>query len=98
LNWLRDDGLSADIAGNIYVTDVEHGAVFIVDRDGDLQTLLTSPRVRWADSLSFGPDGWLYLADSAIPDQVLQTREHIDSQGPYFVFRFRPGHAGIPGQ
>ncbi len=92
------DGLSADIDGNIYVTDVEHGAVFIVDRDGDLQTLLTSPRVRWADSLSFGPDGWLYLADSAIPDQVLQTREHIDSQGPYFVFRFRPGHAGIPGQ
>jgi sugar lactone lactonase YvrE len=92
------DGLSSDIDGNIYITDVEHGAVFVVDRVGNLQTLIQSPRIRWADALSFGPDGWLYLADSAIPDQVLQTREHIESHAPYFIFRFKPGHVGIPGQ
>ena len=91
------DGLSADLVGNVYITDVEHGAIFIVDPEGRLSTLIQSPRIRWADGLSFGPDGWLYLADSAIPDQVLQTRDHVESRGPYSIFRFKPGHSGVPG-
>jgi sugar lactone lactonase YvrE len=91
------DGLSADLDGNVYITDVEHGAVFMVDPEGQLTTLIQSPRIRWADGLSFGPDGWLYLADSAIPDQVLQTRDHVKNRGPYSVFRFKPGHSGVPG-
>jgi hypothetical protein len=40
--------------------------------------------------LSFGPDGWLYLADSAIPDLVLKSKDYIRTQGPYYIFRFRP--------
>jgi sugar lactone lactonase YvrE len=70
------DGLSADLEGGIWITDV---------------------RIRWADALSFGPDGWLYLADSAIPDQVMRSKSHIASQAPYFIFRFRPGVEGVPG-
>ena len=92
------DGLSTDLDGNVYITDVEHGAVLLADREGNLKTLVKSPRVRWADALCFGPDGWLYLADSAIPDLVLQSSQHIAQQGPYRVFRFQPGHAGVPGQ
>lgn len=91
------DGLSADLAGNVYVTDVEHSSVFVVRPDRSAYTLLRSDRIRWADALSFGPDGWLYLADSAIPELVLRTREHIAQQGPYYVFRFKPGYEGIPG-
>lgn len=92
------DGLSADLDGNIYVTDVEHGSVMRIGPDASRVTLVRSPRVRWADALSFGPDGWLYLADSAIPELVLKPREHVRANGPYHVFRFRPGHAGVPGQ
>lgn len=91
------DGLSIDLDGNVYVTDVEHGAIFIVGPDRQPRTLLRSDRIRWADGLSFGPDGWLYLADSAIPDQVLQTREHIAAGAPYSIFRFQPGFEGVPG-
>lgn len=91
------DGLSADLAGNIYITDIEHGSVFVVRPDRTGNTLIQSANVRWPDALSFGPGGWLYLADSAIPDQVLQTREHIRQQGPYQIFRFRPGFEGVPG-
>jgi hypothetical protein len=72
--------------------------VFVVGPDKQPQTLVRSDRIRWADALSFGPDGWLYLADSAIPDQVLQTRDHIMASGPYYIFRFQPGFEGIPGQ
>jgi sugar lactone lactonase YvrE len=91
------DGLSTDLVGNVYITDVEHGAVFRVGQKRELVTLIRSPRIRWANSLSFGPDGWLYLADSAIPEQVLKTKGYIQSRGPYFVFRFRPGASGVPG-
>ena len=63
-----------------------------------LETLIRTPRIRWADALSFGPDGWLYIADSAIPDQVLRSKRHIREAGPYFIYRFRPGVEGVPGQ
>ncbi len=92
------DGLSADLSGNIYITDVEHGAVLLADRQSALHTMVKSTRIRWADGLSFGPDGWLYLADSALPEQILQSKGHIGAAGPYFIFRFQPGFSGIPGQ
>jgi len=92
------DGLSADLSGNIYITDVENGAVLRMAPGGDLTTIVRSPRIRWADGLSFGPDGWLYLADSALPQVVLRPRGHIREHGPYHVYRFRPGTTGVPGQ
>jgi len=92
------DGFSRDNAGNIYITDVEHGSVFIVGPGQPLATLIQSNKVRWPDALSFGPDGWLYLADSALPDLILQSREHIEAAGPYRIFRFQPGFEGVPGQ
>ncbi len=92
------DGLSTDTAGNVYITDVEHSSVFIVGPDRKPKTLLRAHRIRWADALSFGPGGWLYLADSAIPEQVLKSRAHIMAKGPYHIFRFQPGFEGIPGR
>lgn len=91
------DGLSADLEGGIWITDVEHGAVLRMNPEGGLETWIKTPRIRWADALSFGPAGWLYLADSAIPDQVMRSKRHIASQAPYEIFRFRPGIEGVPG-
>jgi len=93
-----NDGLSTDVEGNVLVTDVEHGAVVRMAPDGALETLVRTGRIRWADALSYGPDGWLYVADSAIPDMMLRTRRHIGERAPYFVYRFRPGVDGVPGQ
>lgn len=84
------DGMVAAASGKIFVTDVEHGAVIAVDPGRRLRTVVRSSRIRWADGLAFGPDGWLYLADSALPDLILKTRDHIKSRGPYFIFRFDP--------
>jgi sugar lactone lactonase YvrE len=91
------DGMSADLDGNLYLTDVEHGSVMIVGDDQLPKTLIRSAKIRWPDSLRFGPDGWLYLADSAIQDQVLRSKDHIKSKGPYYIYRCRPGHEGHPG-
>jgi sugar lactone lactonase YvrE len=91
------DGMSSDLTGNLYITDIEHGSVMIVGEDREPKTLIRSTKIRWPDALCFGPDGWLYLADSAIQDQVLRSKGYMKSKGPYFVYRFRPGHEGIPG-
>jgi sugar lactone lactonase YvrE len=92
------DGLSADLMGNVYITDVEHGAVMRMAPGGALTTVIRTPRIRWADALSFGPGGWLYVADSALPDVILRTRGQIASTGPYYIYRFQPGTSGVPGQ
>ena len=92
------DGLSTDLDGNVYVTAIEHSSIFIINSNRDLRTLVRSSNLRWPDALSFGPGGWLYIADSALADVVLQSKEHIESHGPYKIFRFQPGAAGTPGQ
>jgi len=92
------DGLSTDTAGNVYITDIEHNAIFIVGAELALTTLIQSESIRWPDALSFGPDGYLYIADSALQQVILQSPEHIDASGPYRIFRFKPGYDGIPGQ
>ena len=92
------DGMSTDQAGNVYITDVEHNAIFRLDPNGELRTLIRSPDVRWPDALSFGPDGWLYVADSALSEVVLQSRDHIESSAPYKIFRVQLDTPGTPGQ
>lgn len=93
-----NDGLSSDNAGNILITDVENQAIVAMSPDGELTTIIRDSRIRWADGLSFGSDGWLYLADSAIPHLVLQSPEHHAAQAPYAIWRFRPAVAGPAGQ
>jgi len=92
------DGFSIDVAGNIYITDVEHSSIFVVSPGQELKTLISSSQMRWPDGLSFGPEGYLYIADSALPELILQSREHIEAKGPYRIFRFSPGVEGVPGQ
>jgi sugar lactone lactonase YvrE len=93
-----NDGYSIDDQSNVFITDIEHQAVLSMAPDGKLTTVVKDKRIRWADGLTFGPDGWLYLADSAIPHLVLQNAEHHAKQAPYYIWRFKPGTSGAAGQ
>jgi sugar lactone lactonase YvrE len=83
------DGASIDDQGRVYLTDVENHGVVRILADGRKETLVNDPRIRWADGLSFGPDGWMYVTDSAIPWIALKSRADVAAAGPYHVWRFR---------
>lgn len=91
------DGLTADLDGNIYISDMEHSAILTLDQDGKLMTLVKDSRLRWPDGFSFGPDGWLYVTCSSLQDVLFVGGAHMRAHAPYQIFRFKPGHAGVPG-
>jgi sugar lactone lactonase YvrE len=84
------DGIRTDDQGNVYITDIENQGVYVVYLSGKGETLIKDDRVQWADGLSLGGDGYFYLIDSEIPNQMLESQKHIRASAPYYIFRFRP--------
>ncbi|MCZ4409810.1 L-dopachrome tautomerase-related protein [Cryomorphaceae bacterium 1068] len=84
------DGIRTDDQGNVYITDVENQGVYVVTPSGNGKTLIKDDRVQWADGLSLGGDGYFYLIDSEIPNQMMQSQERMRESAPYYIFRFRP--------
>ena len=85
------DGIRSDNKGRIYITDIEHQGIYVVEpKSSQGYTLIKDERIRWADGLSLGGDGYFYLADSDIPNQMLQAKSHMKKHAPYHIFRFKP--------
>ena len=56
------DGIRCDSLGRVYITDIEHQGIYVVDPENKKGfTLVKDERVRWADGMS--GDGYFYLAD-----------------------------------
>jgi len=91
------DGLTTDDGDNVYLSDMEHSAVVLLKPDRTLETLVKSPRLRWPDGFSFGPDGWLYVTCSALQHVLFLDPEVMRANAPYQVFRMRPGARAAPG-
>lgn len=92
------DGLSMDREDNIYLTSIEDGAINVIGKDRQQKTLIKHPKMRWPDGLSFGGDGYVYIADSDIPDVMMKSKSHIAASAPFYIFRFRPLANGVAGQ
>ena len=91
------DGITTDDAGNIYISDLEHRAINRISAKGKFETLLKDEKLRWPDGFSFGPDGWLYVTNSALNVVIAKPNSYIMEQGPYQILRFKPDSSGYPG-
>ena len=91
------DGITTDFDGNIFLSDADQSAIVLLEPSGNLRTLVKDPMLRWPDGFSFGPDGWLYVTCSALHEVIMRSRSHVQSKGPYQIYRFRPGTSAPAG-
>jgi len=95
------DGIEVDAQGNVYIADIEHQAIHRHNPLLGRETLIKDSRIRWADQLDLGPDGALYITDSALPEVVWQSAGNHRAAAPYRVWKFTPPKtpepAPIPG-
>ena len=92
------DGLTIDDQDNIYLTGIEDGIIWKLGADRRLVALAGHPKMRWPDGLSFGPGNMIYVADSDIPDVMMQSKAHIASAAPFYIFRFKAPGTAAAGQ
>ncbi len=91
------DGITTDLADNIYISNADQSSIDRIDANGQLQTLIQDDILRWPDGFSFGPDGWLYLTNSALHEVIMKSQDHIRQHAPFHIVRFKPGTSSIAG-
>lgn len=81
------DGLAADGAGNLYLTDYEHNAIHRRTPDGKYQTIARDPRMIWPDSMAISRDNQLYFTANQLNRQKQYHRGTDQRQRPFVLFR-----------
>lgn len=89
------DGIEVDAAGNVYITDIEHGGIARLGPDGALTTEIRSDEVVWADGIHITHTGALLFTDSEIPAYIdpltrSPARARIDAAAPHRIYRYMP--------
>lgn len=92
------DGITIDSAGNIYVTDVNNNAIGVLDTAGHYRLFIQDPRLRWADGMSAGPDGWIYVVVNQLHKHAALNAGKAENAPPYLIVRFKPLAPGVVGR
>jgi len=83
------DGIAADSKGNLYLTAIEHDAVWMMSPDGSLQVLAQDPELlSWPDGVHLSPDErWLYVTASELQHVLGADLDALPTQGPFRILR-----------
>ncbi len=92
------DGITIDGGGNIYISDITHDAIGVVDPSGAYQVLYQSEDLSWADGFGFGPDNYIYVTINQLHLSPALNQGEDRSQPPYYLLRFPAIEAGIVGR
>jgi sugar lactone lactonase YvrE len=77
------DGILFGLDGKLYLSAVEEDAIKRFDpATGQVETVVSDPRLAWPDSFAVGPDGSLYVT-------ICQLHLQPEPPGPYKVFRVK---------
>ncbi len=91
------DGIRMDHKENLYLTDFTNHRITVMDPAGNNHTLIENKRIRWADGLSIGADGYLYITDSALQHVIMKSKKNISKYQPFGIWRIKliPEHIRI---
>lgn len=90
------DGLESDANGAVYAGDYEHNGIRKRLADGNWQTIVHDPRVLWPDTLSVGPDGYLYFIANQLQRQAGFHNGKDLREKPYSLLRIKIDAAPAP--
>ncbi|KGD72808.1 gluconolaconase [Tatumella morbirosei] len=83
------DGLESDAKGTIYAGDYERNAIRKLPVGGEWTTIAHGPEILWPDTLSVGPDGYLYFTTNQLNRQPAFHGGKDLRQKPYALLRIR---------
>ncbi|QET05911.1 gluconolaconase [Cupriavidus pauculus] len=83
------DGMEADADGAVYATDYEHNGIRKRLPDGSWETIVHDPRALWPDTLSIGPDGYLYFTANQLHRMPGFNGGKDLRSKPYSLFRVK---------
>lgn len=98
-NWGEkgaSDGMITDADGVVYAGDYENNSIRSIEPDGSLKTVVHDPRVLWPDTLSIGPDGYLYFTANQLHRQAAYNNGEDKRKKPYSLFRVKIGAGPAP--
>lgn len=82
------DGMAMGSDGRLYLTDIEHGAIQVLDpKENKLGTVVADGRLSWPDSLAWGPDGSLFVTTSQIQTMPRFNGGNETRTVPYHVYK-----------
>ena len=90
------DGLEADAKGNVYGGDYEHNAIRRLAPGGAWTTIAQGPDMLWPDTLSVGPDGYLYVIANQLHRQAGFNGGRDLRVKPYRLLRVKIDAAPAP--
>ena len=82
------DGMIMGPDGRLYLTDVEHGAVQVLDlKENKLGTVVVDERLSWPDSLAWGSDDQLLVTTSQIQAMPRFNGGKERRTTPYYIYK-----------
>lgn len=94
----NNGGLTIDVAGNLYLTEVGERAVGIIPADTrKYRRFAADPAMLWPDGVTFNPDGYMYTGAAQLPLAAPLNDGKAENKAPYLVYRFKPLAPGNPG-
>jgi sugar lactone lactonase YvrE len=83
------DGIRLGQSELVYLTDFQQHRILAMDWDGNSSIVLQNKDIRWADGLSVGADGYLYITDSALQHVILKKRKKFSVHAPFGIWRVK---------
>lgn len=83
------DGIRVDKKKLVYMTDFQNHQILSMDPQGELKIVLQNDGIRWADGLSVGADGFLYITDSALQYVIRKKQKKYIRHKPFGIWRVK---------
>lgn len=83
------DGMEIDAANNLYMTTFEDHSIKRRRPDGKIAMVVQDPRLEWPDTFAFGPEGILYVTNSAIHKTPTWNKGVGKQDQPYHIFKMK---------